>query len=167
VILEHPFDAPEGGRVFTLYGHLNTIEVQAGQSVAMGQPIGTVGATGIALGSHLHFEVRLGNPDDYFAVRNPELWLAPLGGTGLLVGRVVNKDGALVGGVRIGIANRSNTFPTYSYADPALRSDPAYNENFAMNDLRVGCYVARVRGTAPVEFCINEGKITLIEIRLP
>ena len=31
----------------------------------------------MAIGSHLHFEVRRGNGEDYFATQNPELWLVP------------------------------------------------------------------------------------------
>ena len=34
-------------------------------------------ATGGAVGSHLHFEVRRGDVEDYFATQNPELWLIP------------------------------------------------------------------------------------------
>ncbi len=42
----------------TLYSHLSTVFVQAGQSVVQGQNIGGIGATGKATGPHLHFEVR-------------------------------------------------------------------------------------------------------------
>ena len=43
----------------TVYAHLSRIDVQASQSVAQGQTIGAVGATGWATGPHLHFEFRV------------------------------------------------------------------------------------------------------------
>lgn len=58
----------------TRYGHLDEIMVQAGDKVARGEMIGTVGATGNARGksdpSHLHFEIlnkdgKRVNPLDY------------------------------------------------------------------------------------------------------
>lgn len=39
------------------YGHLDKIYVRSGQQVAVGQPIGTVGNTGVSTGPHLHFEI--------------------------------------------------------------------------------------------------------------
>ncbi len=50
----------EGGWV-TAYGHLDTIGVQRGASIAQGQTIGTVGQTGSAKRPQLHFEVRQGS----------------------------------------------------------------------------------------------------------
>lgn len=42
----------------TVYGHMNVIIAQEGETVCQGQPIGGVGSTGKATGPHLHFEVR-------------------------------------------------------------------------------------------------------------
>ncbi|WML42454.1 M23 family metallopeptidase [Neobacillus sp. PS3-40] len=53
----------------TVYGHLSTIEIGVGQTVAKGSTIGVMGATGDATGVHLHFEVykngALKNPAGY------------------------------------------------------------------------------------------------------
>jgi len=42
----------------TLYAHSSRILVSAGDSVAQGQTIALVGASGLSTGAHLHFEVR-------------------------------------------------------------------------------------------------------------
>ena len=44
----------------TLYGHLSTIEVKVGDAVTQGQELGRSGATGLAVGDHLHYEVLIG-----------------------------------------------------------------------------------------------------------
>ncbi len=51
-----------GGGMTTLYFHMKTIYVSAGQTVVTGDVIGTVGTTGRTTGPHLHFEVRVKNP---------------------------------------------------------------------------------------------------------
>jgi hypothetical protein len=45
--------------VFTLYYHLEEIEVREGQRLYQGQRIGTVGMSGLATGPHLHWELRV------------------------------------------------------------------------------------------------------------
>jgi murein DD-endopeptidase MepM/ murein hydrolase activator NlpD len=55
IILDHGHD------VETIYGHLSSIAVVAGQHVIRGQVIGYVGQTGRATGPHLHYEVRVHN----------------------------------------------------------------------------------------------------------
>jgi murein DD-endopeptidase MepM/ murein hydrolase activator NlpD len=51
VIIDH------GLGLMTLYGHLSTIDVKAGEAVDKGKELGRSGNTGLAIGDHLHYEV--------------------------------------------------------------------------------------------------------------
>ena len=51
VIVDH------GAGVYSGYWHMAAPAVEAGQEVAGGEPLGSVGASGLALGPHLHWEV--------------------------------------------------------------------------------------------------------------
>jgi len=53
VIIDH------GYGLMTLYGHLSSTAVKPGDAVARGQKVASSGATGLAGGDHLHFEVFL------------------------------------------------------------------------------------------------------------
>lgn len=64
VILDH------GLGLFSLYGHLSSIDVKAGDSVTKRQIIGKTGETGLAAGDHLHFGIYL----DGVAVLPVEWW---------------------------------------------------------------------------------------------
>jgi len=64
VILDH------GYGLMTLYGHLSSSDVQAGDLVQRGMIVGKTGATGLALGDHLHFAVLIHG----LAVRPLEWW---------------------------------------------------------------------------------------------
>ena len=101
--------------LFTLYAHLSKIDVQAGQEVLAADKIGEVGRTGAAIGSHLHFEVRRRDVQDYFATQNPELWLAP------------NKDGRgkLLGTLMISIVDQGFEF---QYAEFTIDYHPDRNQ---------------------------------------
>ena len=54
VIVDH------GLGVQSLYGHLSSIDVKAGDTVAKGQTLGRSGTTGLAAGDHLHFTMMVG-----------------------------------------------------------------------------------------------------------
>lgn len=56
VIIKHD------NNLYTLYAHLNTISVSAGQTVSKGKVVGGMGQTGHATGIHLHFGVYVGVP---------------------------------------------------------------------------------------------------------
>jgi len=64
VIIDH------GLGLFSLYGHLSSIGVKVGDSVAKRQILGKTGETGLAAGDHLHFGVYL----DGVAVLPVEWW---------------------------------------------------------------------------------------------
>ena len=64
VILDH------GDRYFTVSGHLDSIEVEVGEDVGAGHPIGSVGETGSLSGPRLYFEIRRGGRS-----LDPRQWL--------------------------------------------------------------------------------------------
>ena len=85
VVLEHTL--AEGGRVSTVYGHLRERPaVRVGDCVRGGARLGTMGSTGAAANTHLHFEVKArptlgppfgytdGDPDD-FGFFDPKLFV--------------------------------------------------------------------------------------------
>lgn len=173
VILWHEFASPEGQAVFTVYGHLGRIEVELGQRVAQGASIGTVGATGIAFGAHLHFEVRVGDPMNFGATRNPELWIIPYFEHGMIAGRITQPNGTLAHGVAVKISSvdAPDRAPIYAftYWDDSVNGDPAWGENFTVSDLPEGQYEVLVsERNGSVRFrevvTVEANRITWIEI---
>jgi len=88
IVILHDFGFQDQ-RLFTVYAHLDKVNVTLGQRVKTGDPIGKVGQTGYTTGTHLHFEVRIGD-NSYFNTSNPELWLVPPQGLGILVMRITD-----------------------------------------------------------------------------
>jgi hypothetical protein len=138
--------------VFTLYAHLSEVLVESGQKVKQGEEIGQVGMTGGATGSHLHFEVRLGQ-NIYADSRNPELWLQPAQDEtgqpkGALAGRVTNSQGAPVAVAGVVIQHLpegpqgAHDWEIYldSYEEKALLGQPFWQESFAAGNLPAGWY---------------------------
>jgi murein DD-endopeptidase MepM/ murein hydrolase activator NlpD len=165
----------QGQPVFTLYGHLKAVLVKPGQHVNLGEVVGQVGATGVAIGPHLHFEVRVGE-NTYPAARNPELWLKPLRYNGLyqgaVAGRVVDKRGQLVQGYPVVIrpirvdadTPRSRYLTTYTTDAFSLAGDARLQENFATTDLPLGSYTVSVNTTRSYQQVINvtSGSLTWV-----
>lgn len=145
IIIAHGIQPPAWQPTYSLYGHLDRIEVFAGQQVQTGDRIGVVGASGIAYGAHLHLEIRVGdNPYDYLSTRNPDLYIFPKAGTGMVVGRVTDFDGNYMQNipVRLRRAGADNTieYYAYTYAGDRVNSAEAWGENFTRGDLRTGEY---------------------------
>ncbi|MDD3567921.1 MAG: M23 family metallopeptidase [Bacteroidales bacterium] len=70
VLIDHGFG------YLTRYAHLNSIDVNKGDTVSRGQVIGTLGNSGRSTGPHLHYEViyrgRTVDPMNYFNDMKPE-----------------------------------------------------------------------------------------------
>jgi murein DD-endopeptidase MepM/ murein hydrolase activator NlpD len=182
VIIEHDLHALRGSsaqgfpeRLYTLYAHLFEINVQTGQQVEAGDAIGLVGFTGTAIGSHLHFEVRLG-VNDYASTRNPELWLKPRFDEagqlhGALAGRVLDEFGdpiylpnVVVERLAADGETAIETRYLESYADSSVSGDDLWQENFALGDLPAGEYRVSfvARGLREYVVTVYPGRVTLL-----
>lgn len=127
--------------LYTLYAHLSESFVIEDQVVEAGEVIGLSGETGQTTGPHLHYEVRIGR-NDYFSTQNPELWLAPPQGWGILAGRVMSTSGNLISHKDITVTAVENyrVWLVMTYGPKSVNSDPYYRENVVMGDLPAGIY---------------------------
>jgi murein DD-endopeptidase MepM/ murein hydrolase activator NlpD len=147
VEIHHDFGY-NGKELYTVYGHMDRIDVVRGQHVDVGQALGVSGQTGKVTGPHLHFEVRLGDKD-FFDTFNPELWLVPPEGWGLLAGRVLNTGGLMntLQNVIITNLDTRQEWLVKSYGGEAVNSDPYYQENLVIGDLPAGHYEIKIAYT--------------------
>ncbi|MFB0535439.1 MAG: M23 family metallopeptidase, partial [Anaerolineae bacterium] len=122
--------------VFCIYGHLSEVSVGVGQEVRGGDVLGRVGMTGIALGPHLHFEMRVGS-NGYSQTRNPELWLKPFPDQGTIAGRLLYPNGCPIQD-RIITVHRADapderwgSLRTYIWGE-GINPDDGWGENFCL-----------------------------------
>jgi hypothetical protein len=162
IVIQHADD------LFTLYAHLSKIDVQAGEAVTVGEQIGEMGHSGAATGSHLHFEVRHGKAEDYFASVNPELWLVPKPDCGALMVSLVGSDGKFEHGqLTIQQVSAANEPLLTYYLDTYDKSLLTSVENAGMTDLPAGRYrISLVQNGHLLERWVEvqSGKLTQVVI---
>lgn len=168
VAIKHDFGY-QGNTLFTVYGHLERIDVLLGQHVEAGDQIGLSGQTGKVTGPHLHFEVRVGR-NNYFVSRNPELWLAPPQGWGVLVARVQDSNGDLLHShtVNVMLKSTGQNWAVNTYGKGTVNSDDYYQENLVLGDLPAGEYVVWLPfegSTYDLELEIKPGLVTYFTFR--
>lgn len=141
IAIRHDFGYSDQ-QLYTVYAHMSQMNAIVGQHVETGEIIGFVGTTGATTGPHVHFEVRFPN-NSFFYTYNPELWIAPPQGWGVLAGRIMNEDGELIQQMEVLVApeRASRTFTARTYGKGgAVNPDPYYQENLALGDLPAGIY---------------------------
>ena len=94
----------KGRFLFSVYYHASRLLSAVGQRVKTGDVIALVGNTGRATNDHLHLEIHVAPVDSVPLVVdpheryprytvNPELWIQPLPGTGIVAGQVWDAQG--------------------------------------------------------------------------
>jgi murein DD-endopeptidase MepM/ murein hydrolase activator NlpD len=146
----------QGQPVYVLYGHLSQVLVEVGQRVEPGDVVGLVGMTGVAIGNHLHLEVRLGG-SGYEHTRNPVLWLQPEPGQGIIAGLVLDAQGQPIPEAPVIFFRAAEPdkwwrqIQTYGNTDketdePILvNPDDQLGENFALGYVPAGDYLVKVK----------------------
>ena len=147
VVVEHDFGY-QGQKLYTLYAHMSAVLVQKGDHVEAGDVVGLIGNTGQVTGPHVHFEVRVG-VNRYATVRNPNLWIAPYVGTGVIAGRAADENDEFVYDAPVSILDPDSgelIYETTTYAAPSVSSDEKWRENFVVPDVPAGNYLITIRG---------------------
>jgi murein DD-endopeptidase MepM/ murein hydrolase activator NlpD len=177
--------SPQGGRhnVYSVYYHNNELIAKAGDRVRSGDVISRVGHTGRATNDHLHLEVHAAPTDSVSAIvdslnrfpaytTNPELWIQPLPGTGIVAGQVFDSAGLAVPQARVyGLVKPEPRETPYSFAETygtRNHPHPLYGEHFAVGDVPPGEYVlgVEIHGRKEVRrIRIEAGRLTWVEFR--
>lgn len=178
IVIKHSFRY-QGEELFTLYGHLDEILVKKGQQVKAGDLIGLMGNTGKTTGPHLHFEVRVGK-NEYFSTRNPDLWISPPQGWGVLAGQILTFEGRLLEQQVVYLyplaetKSRDSSIDLWigkSYQYQAINQDPYYMENLTIANVPAGTYlvvvpVTEIGRSYQKEVEILPGQVTFIRFNL-
>lgn len=140
VMIRHSFSY-EGYTIYSVYAHLKKVSVDKGDWVDTGDKIGEIGMTGNTSGPHVHFEIRIENASGD-KVQNPELWIAPLIGHGVLAGRVETTLDMVMTTKNLWLKSldTGKTWTIITYAPKTKQVDDYYRENFTIGDLPVGQY---------------------------
>jgi murein DD-endopeptidase MepM/ murein hydrolase activator NlpD len=138
----------QGRPVYLLYGHLSEVTVKTGQHLVPGDVVGLVGMTGVAIGNHLHLEVRLGS-NDYENTRNPVLWLRPEPGQGILAGQVLDAEGQPIPEILVTFFRAAEPSRWWrqiqTYANEGINADDQLGETFALGYVPAGDYLVKVK----------------------
>lgn len=168
ITIQHDFGY-HGKKLYTVYAHLDRIDVVTGQRVETGEQIGAVGTTGATTGPHLHFEVRL-EDNSFYSTRNPELWLAPPQNSGVLVGKLYNTNGSILSGQAVNVRSLETRrkWTVFAYGDTIVTPDEYYNENVVLSDLPAGDFQLQIdylENPMLTEITIYPGAVTYFTFR--
>ncbi len=183
VAIKHDRRLTGGLYLYSVYYHNSKLLIRPGQRVKAGDVIALVGNTGRATNDHLHLEVHAApfdstrlivDPDVRYPPynANPELWIEPLPGTGMIAGQVWDSAGQPVYQARIyGLVKPEPRETPFSFIEtygPRNHPDPVYHEHFAISDVPPGEYVMGVQiGSQRVyrRVKVQPGKLTWVAFR--
>jgi murein DD-endopeptidase MepM/ murein hydrolase activator NlpD len=168
VVIRHDFGY-HNQPLFTIYAHLSQVEVAPGQWLQTGDFLGEVGQTGFTTAPHLHFEVRIGE-DSYFNTSNPELWLVPPQGWGVLAARITDSYDNAFSDMDISLISDETETEWIIRTYPALGvlGDQYYQENLVKSDLPAGNYTVTfsyLQEEQEIKIQIIPGRVTYFSFR--
>ena len=145
--------------IYSAYYHNSKLLASVGQRVKAGDVIALVGNTGRATNDHLHLEIHAAPLDSVALIVdpneryprytvNPELWIRPLPGTGVVAGQVWDAQGRPAPQARVyGLVKGEPQETPFAFAETYgehNHPDPDYREHFAVSDVPPGDYTLAV-----------------------